>query len=247
MCTPWTMTWHVRGRVRSCTSCFSACKLPLGAHHHEDDHELGSSPQVAADRKSVAFDKKKDNIINPMHNKKLSRANKKCNKRIQKKDQMEKDEDGVLIENLVDEPTWSLSGYDDYIVFCFREDGAFDVVKDYKGVKSETHRGVDENHKISKTLNRKLEYGGDADQVRDENIHEKRSNEKRWDTYHHNQDYVTLLKEDEKRKNKCLSRNQDSIRRACWVEEIKDCGMLSTESVDSIHSESTTCSFSFPV
>ncbi|TKY73274.1 BREAKING OF ASYMMETRY IN THE STOMATAL LINEAGE [Spatholobus suberectus] len=244
MCTPWTMTWHVRWRVRNWTSCFSACRLPL------DDHELDSSPQVAV-RKNTAFDDKKDNSTNPMHNKNLSRSSKSCNKRRQQNNQIGKEKEGAPIGNRVDDSSWSLSADDECIVFCFRDDGAFDVVKDHKSVKYEARRGVDGEHKNSRPVNRKkqLQNFEDAEQVSDGNIHEKRSNAEEWDTDQHDQDCVTILKKDEKKENKYLSRNQhtDSIIRVCPVEEIEDCGMVSAESRDSNQSEGSIGSFAFPV
>ncbi|KAK7411307.1 hypothetical protein VNO78_02740 [Psophocarpus tetragonolobus] len=150
--------------------------------------------------------------------------------------QMGKDK-GVSIVNYVDdESSWSISSDDDYIVFCFRKNGAFDVAKDYKkSVKCEAQRVVEEKHKHSGHVNRKLEY------VTYGNLDEERS-AKQWDIDQHHQNCATLLKEDEKKESKCLSRNQhkDSIIRTCQVEEIEECEMVYAESRDSNQSGDST-------
>lgn len=104
----------------------------------------------------MAFDKKKDNSINHIQNQNLSQPSKNCNKRRQISDQMGKEKEGVQFGNCVDDSNWSLSVDNDFIVFCFKEDGGFDVVKDYHGVKSEAHKGVTEKHKKSRPVNRKV-------------------------------------------------------------------------------------------
>ncbi|KAK9926168.1 hypothetical protein M0R45_023413 [Rubus argutus] len=59
----------------------------------------------------------------------------------------------------------------DYIVFCFREDGEFDVVKN---VKQEGHNSLDStSSKNSRAINRKLNYGQNTKTV------QKYSNEER--------------------------------------------------------------------
>lgn len=47
--------------------------------------------------------------------------------------------------NKFDDSCWSFFSDEDYIVFCFKEHGAFDVVKDDKGL-----------HKYSRPLNLKV-------------------------------------------------------------------------------------------
>ncbi|KAJ1428113.1 hypothetical protein SESBI_09112 [Sesbania bispinosa] len=230
------MTWNIRWRVRDWNSCVSPCKMAL------DDNEVVSPPQVSV-RKNMEFDKREDNSINLIHNKTLSLPSKKYNKRRQLNNPIDIDKDGVTVGNRVDDSSWSLSADEDYIVF------SFDVVKDCKSLKSEANRGIGGNHKNSRPVNRKLEYGEDGEQVSDRNtnIHEKRSNANMRDTNQQDQDNITHFKEDVK-KEICLSRNQqrEIIVRACQIEKIEDLGM-STESRDSNQSEDSTCSFAFPV
>ncbi|KAL4398552.1 hypothetical protein AHAS_Ahas01G0303300 [Arachis hypogaea] len=45
---------------------------------------------------------------------------------------MVKDKDGIQLGNQYNDSNWSLSMDEDYIVFCFGEDGSFDVVKEVK-------------------------------------------------------------------------------------------------------------------
>ncbi|KAJ1377745.1 hypothetical protein SESBI_48570 [Sesbania bispinosa] len=191
----------------------------------------------------MEFDKREDNSINLIHNKTLSLPSKNCNKKRQLNNPMDIviDKDGIPVLNRDDDSSWLLSADEDYIVF------SFDVVKDCKSLKSEANRGIDGNHKNSRPVNRKLEYGEDAEQVSDRNIHEKRSNANMRDTNQQDQDNITHFKEDVE-KEICLSRNQhrESMVRACQIEEIEDSGMC-TESRDSNQSEGSTGSFAFPV
>ena len=116
---------------------------------------MASSPHVTV--RNMAFDKKKDNSFNSISHNNLSRTRKKCNKTRQLNSPMVKDKDGVPVGNRFDDSSWSLSGDEDYIVFCFREDGAFDVVKECKGVNSEAViSGVDEKHKKPRPVNHKV-------------------------------------------------------------------------------------------
>lgn len=115
-------------------------------HYVDDEPASSSSPRVA-------FDKKNDNRI---YNNKLSRPVKRRNKMRQTDNRMEKDKDRASVGNRVDDSNWSLSADEDYIVFCFREDGAFDVIKDVKSVKPEPHCGLDLNSRNSRLMNRKV-------------------------------------------------------------------------------------------
>lgn len=88
----------------------------------------------------MAFNKRNDKGFNSIQKNNLSRPNNNNN-----------NGNGVPIGNRYDGSSWSLSVDEDYIVLCFGEDGALDVVKVEKGVE-------------------------DAEQVRDLNIHEKSPN-----------------------------------------------------------------------
>ncbi|XP_027368813.1 protein BREAKING OF ASYMMETRY IN THE STOMATAL LINEAGE [Abrus precatorius] len=239
------MAWLVRWSVRDWASCFSVCRLPL------DDHELTSSPHVA-------FDKKNEQGFNSICNNNLSRPCKKCNNKRQLNTPIiikDKD-DGVPIANRFNHSSWSLSADENYIVFCFGEDGALDVVNDNKGVKFE---GLDRMHKNSRPLNRKLEYSED-EQDSDLNIHEKRSHANQHHSDHQqDQDCVAPYKEvhchhpdlslqeekEEMAHTSSTQQHRDSIRRACHVLGIENHRMVSAESRES--EEGSRGSFAFPV
>ena len=72
----------------------------------------------------------------------------KSNNRTQLNNPMVKEKHGVPVGNRFNGSRWSLSGDEDYIIFCFGEDGAYDIKKD--------HKGVDGMHKSPKLLNSKV-------------------------------------------------------------------------------------------
>lgn len=92
----------------------------------------------------MAFDKKPND--SRLYHNKLSQP---------RKHKTRKDQDSVNNNNnnnnRVDDLTWSLSAADeDYIVFCFHENGAFDVINDDK---NNHHEGNPTN---SRPVNRKV-------------------------------------------------------------------------------------------
>lgn len=89
--------------------------------------------EPASSARNTAFDKRNDNRV--YHNK-LSRPRKRCSNKTPVRHRMEKHKDEA-----------SLSADEDYIVFCFREDGAFDVMKDGKS---------EGNPRNSRPVNRKV-------------------------------------------------------------------------------------------
>ncbi|XP_054820898.1 protein BREAKING OF ASYMMETRY IN THE STOMATAL LINEAGE [Prosopis cineraria] len=223
MCTTWTMARFVRWRVRDWASCF----LPL-------DGEPASSPPMAVDKRN-------DNRVSRGNDKKLSQPSKKYNKKRETKNRSEKDKTEASPGHTVDDSSWSPSADEDYIVFCFRDDGAFDVIKDGKCVKSELPSGVDGSSRNSRPVNRKLKYGEDAEQVSKQSTHDH--------TPYANQNPTSPYKQDEERDIICKSGQQkrDNIKRACQVEKVEDRTALSSESRDSNQSEGSTGSFAFPV
>lgn len=128
----------------------------LYPYNYAGDHELASSPS------SPQVPVRKDSRVKPIQNKNLSLQSKKCNTKRQLNNQLGKEkEEGVIVGDRVDDDSIRpLSADEDYIVFSFREDGAFDVVEDCKGgvIKSEAHRGVVDGikHKNSRPVNRKV-------------------------------------------------------------------------------------------
>ena len=74
--------------------------------------------------RAMVFDRKSIASIAKSNSKKMSR---------QRKGKMEHSEDSaavVAVKNkMTDDSSWAQCEDEDYIVFCFREDGAFDVIK----------------------------------------------------------------------------------------------------------------------
>ncbi|KAK7330264.1 hypothetical protein VNO77_24453 [Canavalia gladiata] len=234
------MTRLLRWSVRDWASCFSACTLPL------DDHEVTSTPQVAV--KNMAFDKKNEKSFNSICKNNISRADKKYNKKRQLKNPIMEDKlEGVPSGNRFDHSSWSLSTDEDYIVFCFGEDGSVDVVKDDN---SETlPRDLDGMQKNSTPVHGKVKYGENVDQVSGHNIHEIRSNANQQNNDEEVQCHYpgNCLQEEEKEMVHMDKERSDTIRRACQVVGIKDQGMVSAKSRDSDQSEGSRGSFAFPV
>lgn len=86
--------------------------------------------------------------------KKTSRHKIRLSKERQQKLSSTQIKDAITVENgSVDDSRWPHFSDEDYIVFCFREDGAFDVVKDGK---PETSNRFDCISRSSRTVNRKV-------------------------------------------------------------------------------------------
>ncbi|XP_040997663.1 protein BREAKING OF ASYMMETRY IN THE STOMATAL LINEAGE [Juglans microcarpa x Juglans regia] len=153
MCTPWTIPKLVRWRVRDWVSCFLACRFPLD--DESNDTYRSSAPQKLP-RKNMGFDTKagtdQSRVMN-QSSKKKSRHKSRRSKERQSKLSSAQTKDDITVENgSVDDSCWPNFSDEDYIVFCFREDGAFDVVKDGK---PETSNRFDCMSRSSRTVNRK--------------------------------------------------------------------------------------------
>nr|XP_023878474.1 protein BREAKING OF ASYMMETRY IN THE STOMATAL LINEAGE [Quercus suber] len=150
MCTPWTIPRFVRWRVRDWASCFLACRFPID---DEPNTYRSSSPQPV---KNMSFDKKGDSKAN-QNNKKMSWHKKRSKEKRPKLSSTQQPKDSnnnIPVENGADEARWPHFSDEEYIVFCFREDGAFDVVKDGK---PETSKPFDCTSRNSRPVNRKDE------------------------------------------------------------------------------------------
>ncbi|XVF54479.1 hypothetical protein PTKIN_Ptkin05aG0183600 [Pterospermum kingtungense] len=124
MCTPWTLTRFVRWRVRDLASCFLACRFPL---EEEPEIHHPSSPQLPIG--NMVFKTKDDTGDYKKSNKRLSRQN-RCRKNRQLNQSPTVSKNTASEENGSDNSSCTRFPDEEYIVFCFREDGAFDVVKD---------------------------------------------------------------------------------------------------------------------
>ncbi|WRX19609.1 hypothetical protein QQP08_012096 [Theobroma cacao] len=231
MSTPWTLTRFVRWRVRDWASCFLACRFPL---EEESETHRSSSPQLP--------------IRNTVFETKEHTGDKKSNKRLSRQNRRTKDRQLDLspavprntasVENGSDNSSWARFSDEEYIVFCFREDGAFDVVKDSKS--------EDSNHssRSSWPVNRKLNYAEDAERDK-QSSDEGRSNEDGKE-----EEIIPAIEGDGEGSSICLEVElaSGSIRRRHYqVEETLNRGMVSVESSDSNQSDGSTGSFAFPV
>ncbi|KAK2663436.1 hypothetical protein Ddye_002010 [Dipteronia dyeriana] len=125
MWTHWSITRLVRWRVRDWASCCTACRFPLD----EDNDSFPSSPPQLPIRNMV----------------KGKRSGKKLLRRKER----------GSIDFSTSQSQQSIAEDEDYIVFCFSEDGGFDVVKDVKSEPSSNH--IDCTRRSSWPVNRKYE------------------------------------------------------------------------------------------
>ncbi|OMO72727.1 Plant disease resistance response protein [Corchorus olitorius] len=246
MCTPWTLTRFVRWRVKDLASCFLACRFPLEGEA-ETRHSASSQVPIAnmvfetKDETGGDYNKKKSN-------KRLSRRNRGNNgdRQVNPSPSVENGSGGG---GGGDNSSWRGFSDEEYIVFCFREDGAFDVVKDYKS--SEEY-----NHSRKSSSPRKLNNAAE-DAERDDN--KQSSNEGIRSNEDGNEEEVINIpaKEGDGEGNSiCLeielasgSLRRRRLRSQCPVEGTRtpNPGVVSVESSDSNQSDGSTGSFAFPV
>ena len=99
----------------------------------------------------MAFHKKDDNCSN-----KLPSPSDKRKQKRHLNNHLERNKDGISIRNRNGESSRQLCADEDYIVFCFREDGAFDVVKD--GETTVHAEILNPEPSNSRPVNRKVQY-----------------------------------------------------------------------------------------
>uniref|UniRef100_A0A2N9J7M8 Uncharacterized protein n=1 Tax=Fagus sylvatica TaxID=28930 RepID=A0A2N9J7M8_FAGSY len=137
---------------------------------------------------------------------------------------------------------------EDYIVFCFREDGAFDVVKDGK---PETSNRFDCTSRSSRPVSRKLNYGEEAKTVVERYGNEEKLNRDGHDIFPTNDGDVRISDQKDEEEDCIYFDTTESptngIRRRYQVEEVEDRGLVSVESSESNQSDGSTGSFAFPV
>lgn len=113
----------------------------------EDAEKHGSSsPQLPI--RNMVFETKYE-TRDKKSDKRLSRGN-RCFK-----DRQLNQRNTASVENGSDNSSWSCFSDEEYIVFCFRKDGAFDVVKDDIDSKPEEST---ESSRSSRPVNRKVNY-----------------------------------------------------------------------------------------
>ena len=109
----------------------------------------------------MTVDKRNNNRITHVYDNKLAPPSKK---RETKNNRREKDQNEAYSSSLghistVDtdvDSSCSPFSDEDYIVFCFREDGAFDVIKDGNCVKSKPPSDIYASSRNSRPVNRKV-------------------------------------------------------------------------------------------
>ncbi|OMO58752.1 Plant disease resistance response protein [Corchorus capsularis] len=242
MCTPWTLTRFVRWRVKDLASCFLACRFPLEGET-ETRHSASSQVPIA----NMVFETHDDtggDYNNKKSKKRLSRRNRGNNGDRQVNPSPTVENENGSGGGGGDNSSWRGFSDEEYIVFCFREDGAFDVVKDYKSSEEYIHSRKSSS---PQKLNNAAE-----DAERDNN--KQSSNE----GIRSNEEEVINIpaKEGDGEGNSsiCLeielgsgSLRRRRLRSQSQVEGTPNQGVASVESSDSNQSDGSTGSFAFPV
>ncbi|KAJ6340115.1 hypothetical protein OIU77_007961 [Salix suchowensis] len=232
MSTPLTMTRLVGWRVRDWASCFLARRFSLG-DEQETFHNSSSKLPV----RNRVFGVKKDSTRGGNKN------NKKLSKKIKKFRQVNpgSPQASVSVQNCNSRDSSRPHSQDEeYIVFCFGEDGGFDVVKEWKS--SETLGSLDTANCTSpRSVHRKLHCVEVSETTR-ESSHQRSVNGHETET--------TPVKTDEEEAGSHSGPDQPCNARTRWCQsgEIDNCGTLSAKSSDSNQSDGSSAgSFSFPV
>ncbi|XP_031287563.1 protein BREAKING OF ASYMMETRY IN THE STOMATAL LINEAGE [Pistacia vera] len=232
----WSLTRLVRWRVKDWASCFTACRFPLD---DETDTYRSSPPQLPM--RNMVFEMKDGEstkgkrIGKKLLRRKRSCSNKNsnnniCGTRINPSTSTQaRSHNLVSTENTNgNDSSWPHFTDEDYIVFCFREDGAFDVVKD---CKSETPTNQIDSFDCTSTrrsswpLNQKTYEDGPTSE---EDIKIP----------------VTEVMVDEE---EIIYVDAESSSRRYQNEEMENQGMVSVGSSDSNQSDNSSGSFAFPV
>nr|TKR90308.1 hypothetical protein D5086_0000234230 [Populus alba] len=132
---------------------------------------------------------------------------------------------------------------EEYIVFCFGEDGGFDVVKECKSPETFLHFTA--NNTSPRSVNRKLHCVEVSETVRKSSSHQRKSNVVNG---HETEMTPVENEEEEADSHSGLDSPCNARTRWCHIGEIDNCGTVSAKSSDSNQSDgSSTESFSFPV
>ncbi|KAM7479797.1 hypothetical protein LguiA_028010 [Lonicera macranthoides] len=229
----------VRWRVRDWASCFYACRFPLD---EEPERFCCSSIQICkGDDRGQVRDIRGTESSEDRYKQK-QQSTKKLNENNDSRDLEEKGN-----ENDDEESRWPSFEEEDYIVFCFEEDGAIHMVKE---VKSETSSRS--HSRSSRPINRKLSYGENGKQVNNSK-HEamSMSNEEEKGIYPTNEErnsIISFKKGKEKAHNHLNTESiVDETKEVNELEITKECKDVSAESSDSTQTDASTSSFAFPV
>ncbi|XP_028081345.1 protein BREAKING OF ASYMMETRY IN THE STOMATAL LINEAGE-like [Camellia sinensis] len=108
MCTPWM--------IRNWATCFLSCRFPLA--------------QVP--RGTMVFNSNGDNKKTFHETNKMASCNNKCDGDKETVPSSTQSNNIELEEKEIDESSWPHFADEDYIIFCFKEDGGIHVVQDGK-------------------------------------------------------------------------------------------------------------------
>ncbi|KAK4426932.1 protein BREAKING OF ASYMMETRY IN THE STOMATAL LINEAGE [Sesamum alatum] len=223
-----------RCRVRDLASCFYACWLPL-----DEESDIRSKPSQTSN----------ENVV--FNSKRAVRSHRKS----RKTSAVDRGESSVQSSSLtnsrggrLDEPWFA---EEDYIVFCFREDGGIHMIGEGKSSESYHESNEHENTTTTTTaatlrpINRKLRYGECVGHSWDSRGRGMigRDNE---DTEINQDEIPSLEIKDEEERSKEME-SDDEIKEINPIEQLSASKMDSFESCDSTLSDTSTSSFAFPV
>ncbi|KAL3824709.1 hypothetical protein ACJIZ3_020738 [Penstemon smallii] len=203
MSTDCTITRLVRCRVKDLASCFYACRFPLEEEAASSGSRVPTQP-----------------ILNP----EATLEKKMCNengKSVQSSSsQNNSSKNG-------DDSSWPSFVEEDYIVFCFREDGAIEMINDSKSSSESFHQNI---------LKRKLRYSSNRDSRKEGMVD---SEEKDNQT---NEEEIDILDPKVEEIKEMNINNNNPI-----IEETSAHTFESCDSSLSDNTSSSTSSFAFPV
>ncbi|XP_010318876.1 protein BREAKING OF ASYMMETRY IN THE STOMATAL LINEAGE [Solanum lycopersicum] len=235
MSSPYTVTKLVRWRIRDWVSCFYACRFPL----EEESNKLCAMTPQKPSRKMV-FDPIGDSRKN-----RKKKLNKKMEQRKKEKVKVSAEKGEKEGEN---DSSWPRFSEEDYIVFCFEDDGGIHIVEDRK---SEVfHQKIDHANVTSKSVCRKLKYVEDVSEFLPQSKNDTISVDGE-NSFESAEEQIPVI--DDKDQGKGIDDMEDEwppavVKEISHIGEVSDSKTTpSAESSDSNYSTGSTGSFAFPV
>ncbi|CAN4088331.1 unnamed protein product [Withania somnifera] len=236
MSSPYTVTRLVRWRIKDWVSCFYACRFPL---EEERGKFCSTTPQKSC--RKMVFDPIGDSKKN--RKKKLNKKMEQRKKETVKVSAEEKAEEG---EN---DSSWPRFSQEDYIVFCFEDDGEIHIVEDRKS--EAFHQKIDHTNLTSKPVCRKLKYVDNAQEFPPKSQNDTVSVD--GENSHVSAEEEIPLTDNNKGEGKRSDDMEDEwppavVKEISHIGEVSDSKTTpSAESSDSNYSTGSTGSFAFPV
>ncbi|KAK4350377.1 hypothetical protein RND71_029690 [Anisodus tanguticus] len=236
MSNPCAVTRLVRWRISDWVSCFYACRFPL---EEEVDKFCSMTPEKP--RRKMVFDPIGDSRKN-----RKKKLNKKMEQRIKETVKVSAEE---KVEEGENDSNWPRFSEEDYIVFCFEDDGGIHIVEDRK--LEAFHQKIDHANKTSKPVCRKLKYVENAPEVLPQSKNDTVSVDGE-NSYESAEEQIPIS--DDKGEDKGSNEMENEWPPAV-VKEISHIGEVSesktttpsAESSDSNYSNGSSGSFAFPV